>query len=209
MGSTWRRFPAAKPGQFSATWETVLVPPETGSYEFILVGSHQACLLIDGIVVLHRFEGGAETTGKSLDLHAGIAYQLRVELWPSRPDLRIKLGWIPPWVRDAEDDDEALLDAAKRADAVLFFGGLSHQYDLEGTDRKDMALHEGQNELIARIAEVNARDCCGASERFSGRDAMGKPSSRHCPNVVCWEWKAATPSLTYYWVMSIHPANCR
>ena len=40
---------------------------------------------------------------------------------------------------------------------VLFFGGLSHQYDLEGTDRKDLALHEGQNELIARIAEVNAK----------------------------------------------------
>ena len=41
--------------------------------------------------------------------HAGVAYQLRVELWPSRPDLRIKLGWIPPWVRDAKEDDEALL----------------------------------------------------------------------------------------------------
>ena len=149
--------PGSEPGQFSATWESVLVPPETGSYEFILVGSHQACLLIDGIVILHRFEGGAETTGKSIHLHAGIAYQLRVELWPSRPDLRIKLGWIPPWVQKAEDDDEALLEAAKRADAVLFFGGLSHQYDLEGTDRKDMGLHEGQNELIARMAEVNPR----------------------------------------------------
>ena len=148
--------PGSEAGQFSATWETVLIPPETGSYEFILVGSHQACLLIDGIVVLHRFEGGAETIAKSLELYAGVAYQLRVELWPSRPDLRIKLGWIPPWVRDAKEDDEALLDAAKRADAVLFFGGLSHQYDLEGTDRKDMALHEGQDELIARIAEVNA-----------------------------------------------------
>ena len=149
--------PGSEPGQFSATWESVLVPPETGSYEFILVGSHQGCLLIDGIVILHRFEGGAETTGKSIHLHAGTAYQLRVELWPSRPDLRIKLGWIPPWVQKAEDDDEALLEAAKRADAVLFFGGLSHQYDLEGTDRKDMGLHEGQNELIARIAEVNPR----------------------------------------------------
>ncbi len=149
--------PGSEPGQFSATWESVLVPPETGSYEFILVGSHQGCLLIDGIVILHRFEGGAETTGKSIHLHAGIAYQLRVELWPSRPDLRIKLGWIPPWVQKAEDDDEALLEAAKRADAVLFFGGLSHQYDLEGTDRKDMGLHEGQNELIARMAEVNPR----------------------------------------------------
>lgn len=74
----------------------MLTPPEAGSYEFILVGSHQACLLIDGIVVLHRLEGGAETTGKSLDLQAGVAYQLRVELWPSRPDLRIKARLDPP-----------------------------------------------------------------------------------------------------------------
>ena len=94
--------PGSEAGQFSATWETELIPPETGSYELILVGSHQACLLIDGVVVLHRFEGGAETTGKSLELQAGVGYQLRVELSPSRPDLRIKLGWIPPWVRNAK-----------------------------------------------------------------------------------------------------------
>jgi beta-glucosidase len=149
--------PGSEAGQFSATWETMLMPPETGSYEFILVGSDQACLLIDGVVVLHRFEGGAETTGKSLELRAGIAYQLRVELWPSRPDLRVKLGWIPPWVRDVKEDDKALLDAVRRADAVLFFGGLSHQYDLEGTDRKDMALPEGQNELIARLADLTTK----------------------------------------------------
>ena len=142
-------------GQFSARWETVLIAPETGSYEFILVGSHQACLAIDGIVVLHRFEGGEETTSKSFELQAGTAYHLRVELSPSRPDLRIQLGWTPPWVRNANEDDEALFTAAKTADAVLFFGGLSHQYDLEGTDRRDMALHEGQNELIARIAGLN------------------------------------------------------
>ena len=150
-------FPGSEPGQFSATWETVLIPPETGSYEFVLLGTDQACLLVDGIVVLHRFEGGAAMTGKSLELAAGKAYQLRVELWPSRSELRVKLGWIPPWARRAEQDDAELFEAARRADAVLFFGGLSHQYDLEGTDRRDMALHEGQNELIEKIAVLNPR----------------------------------------------------
>jgi beta-glucosidase len=150
-------FPGSEPGQFSATWETVLTAPETGSYEFVLIGTDQACLLIDDIVVLHRFEGGAKVTGKSLDLVAGSTYRLRVELWPSRSDLRVKLGWIPPWARHAEQDDQELLKAARSADAVLFFGGLSHQYDLEGTDRRDMALHEGQNELIEKISGLNAR----------------------------------------------------
>jgi len=150
-------FPGSEAGFFSATWETVLTPPQTGSYEFVLVGTHQACLLIDDIVAIHRFEGGAETTCKSLDLEAGRAYRLRAELWPSRPDLRIKLGWIPPWDRQTQDTNENLIEAVKTADAVLFFGGLSHQYDLEGTDRKDMALHEGQNELIAKIAGLNPK----------------------------------------------------
>ncbi len=150
-------FPGSEPGQFSATWETVLIPPETGSYEFVLLGTDQACLLVDGVVVLHRFEGGSAMTGKSLELTAGNAYQLRVELWPSRSELRVKLGWIPPWARRAEQDDEELFEAARRADAVLFFGGLSHQYDLEGTDRRDLALHEGQNELIEKIAVLNPR----------------------------------------------------
>jgi beta-glucosidase len=150
-------FPGSEPGQFSATWETVFTPPETGSYEFVLIGTDQACLLVDGIVVLHRFEGGAATTGKSLDLTAGTAYRLRVELSPSRSELRVKLGWIPPWARQAEEDNEELFGAVRSADVVLFFGGLSHQYDLEGTDRRDMALHEGQNELIEKIAALNVR----------------------------------------------------
>jgi beta-glucosidase len=150
-------FPGSEPGQFSATWETGLTPPETGSYEFVLIGTDQACLLIDDIVVLHRFEGGATITGKSLELVAGSTYRLRVELWPSRSDLRVKLGWIPPWARKTELGDQELLEAVRSVDAVLFFGGLSHQYDLEGTDRRDMALHEGQNELIDKISGLNAR----------------------------------------------------
>jgi beta-glucosidase len=150
-------FPGSEPGYFSATWETVLTTPETGSYEFILIGTHQATMLVDGIVAIHRFEGGAETTGKSIELEAGREYKLRVELWPSRPDLRVKLGWIPPWAKKAEACDDEMLEAAKSADAVLVFGGLSHQYDLEGTDRKDMQLHEGQNELIAKLAGLNPK----------------------------------------------------
>ena len=150
-------FPGSAPGQFSAAWETVLIPPQAGFYQLILVGSHQASLLIDGIVVIHRFEGGAETTSKSLDFQEGIAVRFRVELSPSLPDGRIRLGWIPPWIRHTRQDEEALFKAVQAADAVLFFGGLSHQDDLEGADRKDIALHEGQNELISRIAGLNRK----------------------------------------------------
>jgi beta-glucosidase len=78
-------------------------------------------------------------------------------LRPGHSPVRIKMGWIPPWNRRKREDEGRFIEAIKLADAVLFFGGLTHQYDLEGTDRRDMALHEGQNELIARIAGLNPR----------------------------------------------------
>ncbi|HEY5741154.1 MAG TPA: glycoside hydrolase family 3 N-terminal domain-containing protein, partial [Terrimicrobiaceae bacterium] len=147
-------FTGSESGHFSAAWESVLTPPATGSCEFVLVGADRASLLIDGIVVIHCFEGGAQTVGKSFALSADVPYLLRVELSSAQPGLDIKFGWIPPWTPKTTENG-GMIEAAKLADAVLFFGGLNHQYDLEGADRKDMALHEGQNDLIATIAGLN------------------------------------------------------
>ena len=120
-GRTPHHFQAANRNSSPLLGEKLLTPPETGSYQFVLIGTDQACLLVDGIVVLHRFEGGATTTGKSLDLTAGTAYRLRVELWPSRSDLRVNWG-DPPWALQIEEDNHELVEAARRADAVLFWG---------------------------------------------------------------------------------------
>ncbi|HKM00378.1 MAG TPA: glycoside hydrolase family 3 C-terminal domain-containing protein [Mobilitalea sp.] len=49
---------------------------------------------------------------------------------------------------------EAVALAAEN-DEVIFFGGLNHDYDVEGNDRKDMKLPYGQGELIEAILEVN------------------------------------------------------
>jgi len=51
----------------------------------------------------------------------------------------------------------AAVEAARNADVVLFFGGLNKnfQQDCEGDDRKNMDLPFGQNELIAKLLEVN------------------------------------------------------
>ncbi len=149
--------PRRKTGIFLREVQTTLTPPETGSYEFVLTGSHQATFLVDGIAVIHRYESGAETTTITLDLAAHRPYTLLIELQPSRADLHVKLGWVPPWSEKVEPDSAEMLVAAREADAVLFFGGQNHQYDLEGTDRRDMSLHDGQNELILALAAVNPR----------------------------------------------------
>lgn len=46
------------------------------------------------------------------------------------------------------------LEAAKDADAVIFVGGLTHDYDTEGQDRADMKLPYGQDRLIAELLKV-------------------------------------------------------
>lgn len=44
---------------------------------------------------------------------------------------------------------------AAAADEVIFVGGLNHDYDVEGRDRKDMKLPYGQDELIEALLDVN------------------------------------------------------
>ncbi len=68
--------------------------------------------------------------------------------------------------RDAEwlDEDRTpmqlradVLSKAKKADIVIFIGGLNHSYcqDTENSDRKTLQLPYGQDELISEIADVN------------------------------------------------------
>ena len=51
----------------------------------------------------------------------------------------------------------AAVETAKKADVVIFFGGLNKnfQQDCECDDRKNMDLPFGQNELIAKLLQVN------------------------------------------------------
>ncbi|PWT90165.1 MAG: glycosyl hydrolase [Blastocatellia bacterium] len=49
--------------------------------------------------------------------------------------------------------------AASQADVVVYVGGLNHRpgFDAEGTDRKDMKLPYGQDELLSKIVAANPR----------------------------------------------------
>lgn len=54
-----------------------------------------------------------------------------------------------------KDYKEEALRLAAECDTVIFFGGLNHDYDVEGLDRKDMKLPYGQDELLEELLEVN------------------------------------------------------
>ena len=50
---------------------------------------------------------------------------------------------------------DSAVEIAKNADYVIMFIGLNHHHDVESTDRKDMYLPYGQDELIKKVLEVN------------------------------------------------------
>ena len=60
---------------------------------------------------------------------------------------------------EAKELGDRAVETARRADAVVFVGGLTHQSgaDDEGADRRDLSLSAHQDELIARIVEANPR----------------------------------------------------
>ncbi len=153
-------FPSLRGTDYSVRWETTLTVPQAGAYTFVLEGTHHASLELDGRSLILRWENdnGSDILERTVELEPGKTYHLAVALKPASEQVRVKLGWIPPWVeRKQGGDTAAIIAAAKAADAVLFFGGLNHQYDSEGSDRVDMALHDGQNELLAAVLAANPK----------------------------------------------------
>ena len=60
---------------------------------------------------------------------------------------------------EAKELGDRAVETARKADAVVFVAGLTHQSgaDDEGVDRRDLSLPAHQDELIARIVEANPR----------------------------------------------------
>src|ERR1039458_6981027 len=84
--------------------------------------------------------------------------------------------------------------AAKSADAVIYIGGLSHNggYDTEGSDRRDLKLPGGQDELLEKIVQANPK----TAVVFMGGGAVEMGS-----------WLAKTPALLYGWYPGLEGGN--
>lgn len=70
---------------------------------------------------------------------------------------QVSQGALEKQKRQQEMNEKYLQDAllaAGDADAVIFVGGLTHDYDTEGQDRSDMKLPYGQDRLISELLKV-------------------------------------------------------
>ncbi|MDA3963165.1 MAG: glycoside hydrolase family 3 C-terminal domain-containing protein [Planctomycetota bacterium] len=144
----------------SAEFITELTPQVSGTYRFVLDGANVAGLGLGRGNLITRWEaGGPDLVTKDVELEAGQNYKLRVFFRPDEDAGKdtVRLTWQPPGASSEDAGLDAVLAAARAADAVIVVGGLSHQYDTEGADRADMDLHDGQNELISAVAAANPR----------------------------------------------------
>lgn len=65
--------------------------------------------------------------------------------------------WVPMLQSPPELQEqlrEEALALAESCDTVIYIGGLDHNYDVEGLDRKDMVLPYAQNELISQLLRL-------------------------------------------------------
>jgi beta-glucosidase len=103
----------------------------------------------DKVVLTHR--GINDTVvSQDIDLLANETYQFEIRYEGSQHFI---LGWDSPG--SLFSTEEEYLSAAKKADAVIYFGGLSHGDDREAIDRPDMKLPNSQDEIISRLLGTN------------------------------------------------------
>ena len=87
----------------------------------------------------------------------------------------------------------AAVEAAKAADVVIFVGGLNHNLDQEGSDRRDLKLPGGQDELLRQIVQANPKTVVV----FNGGGAVEMDDA----------WLSRVPSLVYAWYGGLEAGN--
>ncbi|NHZ72146.1 MAG: beta-glucosidase [Aquificales bacterium] len=147
--------PYMDPTNFSARFSATLSVPESRSYEFHLARTGQGRLLLDDELKLDLWQASIYSVSSvSLDLEAGKTYKLVME-YATAPEARFRLLRLscPPVL--PFDPIQAAVDLASQADVAIVVAGLTAEWESEGFDRPDLELVGKQNELIARVAEVN------------------------------------------------------
>ncbi len=174
---------------FGVKFSCTFTPEHDGEWTFYLRGGSQACLGCNGVNWIENCKSESDITSTvTVKLEAGKKYDFCIPyVWhtnvPVYPILLTAVCGGEKSSAGAGEDERRLLAAAASADAVVFFGGLNHTYDCEGTDRKDMRLHGGQNELLLKLAAVN--------ERIVFVNVSGSP--------VEMPWIAGIPAVVQMW----------
>jgi beta-glucosidase len=115
-------------------------------------------LSVNGDVVISHKQSVSSSNAKlaslskTMQLTAGESYDFEINYEGSDSFV---LGWNAPG--ELFTPEAEYIAAAKEADAVIYFGGLSHADDRESIDRLDMKLPNSQDEIISKLLNANEK----------------------------------------------------
>jgi beta-glucosidase len=113
-----------------------------------------------------------------IELTAGDSYAFEIEYDGSND---FTLGWNAPGELFSSEVD--YIAAAKKADVVIYFGGLSHGDDRESIDRPDMKLPNSQDEIITKLMAANEKTVVF----LVAGSAVEMPWAKQA-NAIVWGW---------------------
>lgn len=150
---------------FAARWTGTLIPRESGSARLMIsCARSRADVKLDGEQVISSNAGQSRLVQGiyEFEAEAGREYAIEIELVRTNSEFtEFKLLWV----QNEQPLFDAALEAARKADAVLFVGGTNRRYDREAigwadvpdADIPDLELPGRQAELIGELAKINPK----------------------------------------------------
>lgn len=152
------------PDDFGVRWTGTLTPARSGTYRLAVIATTRFELFVDdSLLVRSRYNYRDElgdprlVQAPELRLEAGRTYRLRMDARESYGDAAVQLLWEAPH----GDLEAEALEAARQADAVVMFLGLSPRLEGEemrvevpgfrGGDRTSLDLPATQQRLLERV----------------------------------------------------------
>ena len=150
--------PRIKPQDFTrAHFEGKLIAPMDGRYTLRLTA--------DGVAKMyHGISNGTQIAFAdrsqllspayaTVELKKGEPYELAIDYLKQPGDAGVRLEWELPQI--SNDKWSKIAEAVKKADAVIFVGGLDYSMDTEGRDRNDLVFPGAQENLLNKLSAIN------------------------------------------------------
>ena len=139
----------------------------------------------DETIISHKASGDLTADEKKvvqlshdIELTEGESYAFEIHYDGSD---KFTLGWNAPG--ELFSSEAEYIAAAKAADAVIYFGGLSHGDDRESIDRPDMRLPNSQDEIISKLISANEKTVVF----LVAGSAVEMPWVKNA-NAIVWGW---------------------
>ncbi len=146
-----------------ARFDFTIVPPADGKYTFRFTAGGGDVFALNGewggapVAVINAGNAGQGMTTGSVDLRKGVPYTLCVIYTKGRGDASLHIDWSTPQTDGNTLQWKKLDRAARKADVVVFVGGLDMNLDTEGRDRASLLFPTLQEEVILRLARLNRK----------------------------------------------------